>query len=162
MIPGGWGGGGVLSLYLKKSLTLTPINKCLGQKWGKPLDSRRPKCIKVYFFSRFGCSIHSLCYVKWPNCAHWSFSNKPLHNDNIFKVPRVAVVHRFDCTVEPVLTATSALQPPVYNGQHYPQLVKQFLKTMSETRIFVTKTRPRREVSTSIETENETIREKKE
>jgi hypothetical protein len=36
---------------------------------------------------------------------------------------------------------------------------KSFLLTMSETRIFQTETRPRREVSTSRETENETRRE---
>ncbi len=29
---------------------------------------------------------------------HGSFSDNPLYNDHIFQVPRVAVVHRFDCT----------------------------------------------------------------
>jgi hypothetical protein len=36
---------------------------------------------------------------------------------------------------------------------------KKYKLTMSETRIFQTETRPRREVSTSRETENETRRE---
>ena len=30
----------------------------------------------------------------------WSFSDNPLHNDHIFQVPRVAVVHRFDCILK--------------------------------------------------------------
>jgi len=37
--------------------------------------------------------------IKDPNLNyHWSFSDNPLHNDHVFQVPRVVVVHRFDCT----------------------------------------------------------------
>ena len=46
---------------------------------------------------------------------HWSFSDNPLHNNHIFQVPRVAVVHMFDCTVIPELTTTSEQRPPVNN-----------------------------------------------
>ncbi len=45
------------------------------------------------------------------------FLYKPLHNGHVYQVPRAAVVHRFDCTVKPVLTATSEQYPPLNNGQ---------------------------------------------
>jgi hypothetical protein len=31
----------------------------------------------------------------WSN--NWSFSDSPLHNKHVFQVPKVLVVHRFDC-----------------------------------------------------------------
>jgi hypothetical protein len=51
----------------------------------------------------------------------WVFVSTVKTGYNPWDPKKVAVVHWFDCTVKPVLTSTSAKQPPVNIDQHDPQ-----------------------------------------